>query len=100
MKILLFASALLLAISTSSFAQDESGAAYSKGQNTVTIGYGLGNIWKNGFKALTAFNGGSTKVTGPFALCYENGIAEHISVGVCISYSSYIFLGYNSNASS
>lgn len=87
MKKLLFASAILFAASTSAFAQD-GGTAYSKGQSTVALGYGFGNIWKTGFKLTSAVNGGSTKSMGPVAVTYEYGIADKISIGATISYSS------------
>jgi len=89
MKKLLIASAMIVAISTSAFAQDESGAAYSKGQNTVSIGYGFISPWKTLFKLSSAFSGANVKFSqmGPIGLTYENGVAEHISVGIQVAYS-------------
>jgi outer membrane protein W len=88
MKKQLFLFAIVIAFSSGSFAQDE-GTAYSQGQSTVAIGYGIGNIWKSAFKLAGSFSGGTYKVTsaGPFALTYEYGATENISVGVALGYS-------------
>lgn len=93
MKKILFAAVLFTCVATTASAQDE-GAAYSQGQSTVTLGYGLGNIYKKLFKFSGGFGGffgtGNYKVssTGPFALTYEYGVADHISVGVLLGYTS------------
>lgn len=90
MKKLLFVTAILCIVgSTKTFAQDGEGAAYSKGQSTVSLGYGFGNIWKKLFKITAAFSGGTQKVsaTGPYSLTYEYGISEKISVGLALGYS-------------
>ena len=89
MKKVLFVSAILLAVSTSTFAQDDAGGAYTQGSSTVAAGYGFGSIWKKLFKLSSMFSGGSYKTssTGPFSLTYEYGVAEKISVGVAVSYS-------------
>jgi len=86
MKKVLFVSAILLSLSTATIAQDGGNTAYQEGQSTVALGYGFGNIWKSAFK--TAGFGGSFKGMGPFALTYEYGITEKISVGAVVSYSS------------
>ncbi len=86
MKKVLFVSAILLSLTTASIAQDGGGRAYEQGKSTVALGYGFGNIWKSSFKA--AGVGGSFKGMGPFALTYEYGLTENISVGAVVSYSS------------
>lgn len=87
MKKLLFASALVFAAFGTVNAQD-GGTAYEQGKSTVALGYGFGNIWKSSFKLLTGSGGGSTKSMGPFAVTYEYGVTEKISVGACVSFSS------------
>lgn len=88
MKKLLFVSAIVMIASVTTVSAQDGGTAYEQGKSTVTLGYGFGNIWKTGFKALTGFGGGSTKSMGPFALTYEYGIAEKISIGLCVSGST------------
>lgn len=77
----------MVSMVTKSFAQDET--AYYQGSSTVSVGYGIGNIWKTLFKLAGAFSGGDYKVstTGPVALTYEYGASENISVGVQLGYS-------------
>jgi outer membrane protein W len=64
--------------------------AFSQGKSTVSVGYGLGNIWKSLFTMGSMFStDGSYKTTstGPFALQYEYGATDKISVGVQVGYS-------------
>jgi outer membrane protein W len=92
MKKLLFATAIMFA-ATATFAQD-GGAAYSKGQNTVSLGYGFISPYKTLFKATNILGGAIPGLTskftslGPVALTYENGIADKISVGVQVGYAT------------
>lgn len=81
----LFMSLVVFAISAN--AQED--RAYSQGSSTVSVGYGLGNIWKSLFSLNSMFSDGAYKTTstGPFALQYEYGATENISVGVQLGYS-------------
>ena len=79
---------LILALAmtaTSLFAQKGKGSdgAFSQGSSTVSLGYGFGNIWKT----LLSLGGESVSATGPLALTYEYGVAEHISAGISLGYS-------------
>lgn len=95
MKKVLLMAVILLAASVGSFAQNYSGCygsddpAYVQGQSTVSVGYGVGNIWKKLFKINSTFYKGTYKVssTGPFSLTYEYGVTDRISGGIAASYS-------------
>jgi outer membrane protein W len=80
MRKLLVSLTIMLALSYSSFAQS---TAYAEGQNTFSLGYGVGNLFKFVFDAA----GESTSSTGPFALTYEHGFTDKISGGISIGYS-------------
>ncbi len=90
MKKTLFISAILLAVTTGSFAQsDYDEAAFVQGQSTVSAGYGFANVWKKLFKLSAEFTEGTYKITatGPFSLTYEYGFTDRLSGGVAVSYS-------------
>jgi hypothetical protein len=83
MKRTLLAITAILAMSLSSHAQED-GGAFSQGQSTVSLGYGVGNI----FKSLFTLSGAAVSSTGPFALTYEYGVTDKISAGLSVGYSS------------
>ena len=88
MKKILFLSAILFAVSTSSFAQYDEDAAYVQGQSTLSAGYGVGNIWKKLFKFGGSYSGAyKVSATGPFSLTYEYGLSDKISGGIAVSYA-------------
>jgi outer membrane protein W len=79
MKKVLLALTIMLALSSSSFAQ-----AYTETSSTLSLGYGIGNIWSS----LMKLGGESVSATGPIALTYERGVSEKISVGLAVGYAS------------
>jgi outer membrane protein W len=83
MKRSLLALCAILTMSLSSHAQDD-GSAYSQGQSTISLGYGVGNV----FKTLFTLSGATVSSTGPFALTYEYGVTDKISAGLSVGYSS------------
>jgi outer membrane protein W len=91
MKKVLFVSAMLtLAFSTKTFAQDD--AAYAKGSSSLSLGYGFLSPYKTLFKLSSLFSSGSTSAkfsaTGPIGLTYEYGVADKISFGGQVAYST------------
>lgn len=62
---------------------------YVKGSSVITIGHGIGNIWKTYLKQAINFPGITYKVSslGPYALIYEYGFSKRISGGVAAGYS-------------
>jgi outer membrane protein W len=93
MKKLIVSLTIMLALSYSSFAQ--SGGAYSEGSNTISLGYGIGNIWKT----LFSLDGEAVSATGPFALTFEHGFTEKISAGLSVGYSKVTGTGGDDNGS-
>lgn len=88
---------LFLLVSHTAFSQ----SAFTKGENVVTIGYGLPNIYKrlllqdmqNTDAQMKSFakNYGSTftyssKGAGPFLLKYEHGLSDKLGLGLVIGY--------------
>ena len=92
MRKLFFATAILFAATTTTFAQDGD-AAYNQGQSTISVGYGFLSPYKTLFK-LSSLYGSSAGVTakysslGPIGLTYEYGASEKISAGVQIAYGT------------
>ena len=84
--IILIAIVSLSAVSTKTFAQDESTAWSGQGTVVVNAGYGFGNIWKALFKAAGSFTGSKVTATGPVALGFEYGVADRIGVGLQLGY--------------
>ena len=85
---------ILLAVNlffTASKAQVKNNAAYYKGSSVVSVGYGIGNIWKTFLNdAVSSTIPGITyKVTafGPIALNYEYGFLNRFSGGITFAYS-------------
>lgn len=85
---------ILLAVNlffTASKAQVKNNAAYYKGSSVVSVGYGIGNIWKTFLNdAVNSTIPGITyKVTafGPIALNYEYGFLNRFSGGITFAYS-------------
>ena len=76
---------------TASKAQVINNAAYYKGSSVVSVGYGIGNIWKTFLNdAVNSTIPGITyKVTafGPIALNYEYGFLNRFSGGITFAYS-------------
>lgn len=87
MKKIAILSACLAVFALGSTAQED--RAFTKGSSTVSVGYGLGNVWKSLFSLNSMFSDGNYKTTstGPFALQYEYGATDNISVGVQLGYS-------------
>lgn len=91
MKKLLFSAAILFA-ANATFAQSE-GGAYSKGQSTISVGYGFASPYKTLFKLSNIYANDpatSTKLTslGPVGLTYEYGATDKVSVGLQVAYGS------------
>jgi outer membrane protein W len=82
---------LTCAFQLSLVAQDSTRTAFHRGQSSLMIGYGIGNIWKTFLK--DAINGSVPGITykvtsfGPIALDYEYAINKRFSVGAVVSYS-------------
>ncbi|MBC7536034.1 MAG: porin family protein [Ferruginibacter sp.] len=88
MKKLLFCSIqFLLLIATDSSAQPNTGKAYKKGHSTLTIGYGIGNVWKVFLDKIVDIPEYKVKSSGPYTLVYEYGILQRFSVGAAAGYS-------------
>jgi outer membrane protein W len=84
---------IALILSYSSFAQNKE-TAYSKGSSTISVGYGLFNVWK-----ILLSNYEKINSTGPIVVAYQYGITKRISVGLALGYSvlngSYESSGFN-----
>ncbi|HVF95937.1 MAG TPA: hypothetical protein VM871_01370, partial [Flavisolibacter sp.] len=61
MKKIAILSACFVMLALTSIAQDD--RAYTKGSSTVSVGYGLGNIWKSLFTLSSFGSDGSSKTT-------------------------------------
>ena len=73
-------------------AQHNSESFSNKGRSTITVGYGIGNVWVYFLKHNSFFidyvPNYTVKSMGPITGCYENFILKKISVGLAVSYSN------------
>ncbi len=78
----------LTVISMNCLAQNEL-TAFSKRSSAISLGYGIGNVWKTLLKKTTSYPGGNYKIssTGPFSFAYEYGFTKRISAGIALGYS-------------
>lgn len=80
---------LILSGYINTIAQQTEKTVYEKRQSVISVGYGIGNIWKSFLKEAISFPGITYKVTttGPLTLIYEYGFSKRISGGVALAYS-------------
>jgi outer membrane protein W len=94
MKKLIFATAILLAATTTTFAQDGDDVAFTKGSSSVSLGYGFLSPYKKLFKLSNLFGATDPDVSskysslGPIAVTYEYGATEKIGVGLQVGYAT------------
>ncbi len=87
MRKLLFVFAFAM-IAISVKAQDEGAAWGGQGSSVINFGYGIGSIWKTGFKLMAGFTGSKVTSVGPVVAGYEYGVSEKIGVGFQLGYGS------------
>jgi outer membrane protein W len=77
-----------LSISLNTQAQEEV-KAFGKGTSVISIGLGIGNVWKSFLEDFTSYPENSYKVSnnGTFTLIYEYGVSKKISAGIAVGYS-------------
>lgn len=73
-------------VSYASFAQKANDMAYEKGNSTISLGYGIVNVWKS-FLGLIPIPEYEVKSPGVFTFIYEYGITKRFSGGLAASYS-------------
>jgi len=80
-------------------AQYSSKKLAKKHTQTVSIGHGIGNVWKTFLEKGVNIENYKIKSTGPFNLEYEREVINHFSIGTIISYSkikgSYNYNGFS-----
>jgi opacity protein-like surface antigen len=80
-------------------AQTSSKKLDKKHTQTISIGHGIGNIWKSFLEKGVSIENYKVKSVGPFNLEYEREVIKHFSVGTIISYSkikgSYDYNGFS-----
>ncbi len=89
-KLILVAS---LIVSQLSFSQK----TFSKGDNYVSVSYGLGAIGANWTKIYSSSPNYKSSTVGPLGVYFERGITDNIGVGVSVNYlrntASYDMIG-------
>ena len=86
-KLLLCLILFSLIISTDSYAQPNLGKAFETRHSTLTIGYGIGNVWKVFLDKVVDIPEYKVKSLGPYSLVYDYGILPGFSVGLAAGYS-------------
>lgn len=63
--------------------------AFEKNTSIISVGLGIGNVWKSFLEDFTSYPDNSYKVSnnGTFTLIYEYGVSNKISAGVALGYS-------------
>jgi len=77
-------------------AQEKNKKYYISHDQTLSIGHGIGNIWKSFLEKGVNVNNYEVASTDPFNLEYTHEVIKHISAGAIISYSK-INGAYNYN---
>jgi len=71
----------------------------AKNHQTISIGHGIGNVWKSFLEKGVNIDNYVVKSSGPFNLEYEREVIKNFSVGAIISYSkikgSYNYNGFS-----
>lgn len=85
-RLLLLLTAFQLIYATSN-AQDK--RAFDKGNSIISVGYGIGNIWKTFLEDAVSYPDDTYKVSnnGTYTLIYEYGVSKKVSVGLAIGFS-------------
>ena len=62
--------------------------AFEKGSSVISVGLGIGNVWKSFLEDFTSYPDNSYKVSnnGTFSLIYEYGFSKRISAGIALGY--------------
>lgn len=80
-------------------AQSSSKKLAKKHNQTISIGHGIGNVWKTFLEKGVSIENYKIKSVGPFNLEYEREVFKNFSVGAIISYSqikgSYNYNGFS-----
>jgi outer membrane protein W len=80
-------------------AQSSSKKLVEKHTQTLSIGHGIGNVWKTFLEKGVNIDNYVVKSSGPFNLEYEREVIKHFNVGAIISYSkikgSYNYNGFS-----
>ena len=86
---------------TKAMAQNEVKPFFERGRSYISVGHGIGNIWKSYLKEVINLPGVSYKVRslGPYTFIYEYGFSKRISGGVAVAYSEIngTYTGYGEN---
>ena len=84
------ATVFLLIISFAAMSQ-EPRRAFEKGDFSVSLGYGIGNIWKKFLKDAISFPENYTVSSkGPFVMILDYNVHRRINVGIATGYSETI----------
>ena len=70
-------------------AQQSPDRLYEQGVSMISVGHGIGNIWKTFLKQTISYPGITYKISsvGPLTCIYEYGISHRISGGIALGYS-------------
>lgn len=72
--------------------------AFEKGNSIISLGYGIGNIWKAFLEDAVSYPDNTYKVSnnGTYTLIYEYGVTDRISAGLAVGYSEVegTFIGF------
>jgi opacity protein-like surface antigen len=76
-------------LTTTLYGISQTNASYSfgKGSSLFSLGYGIGNIWKNFLQQGLNYSVYEVKSIGPFVLNYDYGVNKKLSIGASASYS-------------
>jgi len=99
LQFFLFISVMLIFFETVVNAQSSSKKLSKNHTQTISIGHGIGNVWKSFLEKGVNIDNYVVKSSGPFNLEYEREVIKHFSVGAIISYSkikgSYNYNGFS-----
>lgn len=89
---------ILFQVSTQDLKAQDDIRAFEKGTSTISLGLGIGNVWKSFLEDAVSYPEGTYKVSnnGTFTIIYEYGVSNKFSAGIAIGYSEVEgnFVGY------
>lgn len=83
----LFIILITIAMPFNIYAQGDANTAPGKLRSSITVGYGIGNIWKTYLEKTISVPGYNISSSGPVILIYEYAISKRFSAGISGSYS-------------
>ncbi len=78
---------LFLFLSVNAFAQVQKQKAFEKHSSTITLGYGIKNLWTIFQDKVVDISDYKVRSSGPYTLSYEYGILKRFSIGLSAGYS-------------